>query len=68
MKNEPKLKLVSVEERLPDGYMVPLIYIYGNGNSGNAVGYHNGKEWDIEYSDDHPDSEDIKYWIEITWT
>jgi hypothetical protein len=59
-----EIKLVPVGERLPDGYIVPLLYIYQNGNEGWAMGYHDGKEWEIEYSDDHPGSEDIKFWVD----
>lgn len=60
-----KVSLVSVNDRLPDGYIVPLLCIYPNGNEVLAMGFHDGNEWEIEYSDDHPDSEDVKFWIEI---
>lgn len=66
MTTEPTITLVRVEERFPDKY-VPVIYVFANGNHGSTMGYHNGIEWELEYSDDHPDSEDIKYWIEIKW-
>ncbi len=60
-----KVELVSVKDRLPDGIEVPLLCIYGNGNQVWAMGYHTGKEWEIEYSDDHPDTDDVKFWIDI---
>ncbi len=63
---KPTIKLIDVSERLPDT-TVPVIYVFANGNHGCTIGYHNGIEWELEYSDDHPDSDDIKYWIEIEW-
>jgi len=68
-KQKPTVTLVSVEDRLPDGYLVPLICIYENGNSVDAIGYYkeDEKEWEIEWSDDHPESNDVKYWIDINW-
>ncbi len=68
MKNKSEriaVELVSVDDRLPNGYEVPLLCIYGNGNRIWAMGYHNNSEWQIEYSGDHPESEDVKYWIDI---
>ena len=60
-----RVELVSVDDRLPDGYTVPLLCIYPNGNEVVAMGYHDGQEWQIDYSDDHPQPEDIKFWIDI---
>lgn len=63
-----KAKAIPVNERLPEsGHHVPLIFIYGNGNWGKASGYYDeeNKLWEIEWSDDHPNSEDITHWIEI---
>ena len=60
------MKWVSLKERLPTKeYGVYLKYIYQNGNSGRAIGYLNDDgEWEIEWSDDHPQPEDIKFWLE----
>ncbi len=61
-----KVKLVDVKDRLPEEYVsVFLICIYPNGNSVQGVGSYHDYKWDIEWSDDHPDSEDVKYWVEI---
>lgn len=60
-------KWINVLERLPkEGYEHHLKYVYQNGNSGIAVGYYDEDEkgFIIEYSDDHPMGEDIKYWLE----
>ena len=61
------VELVSVDDRLPDGYTVPLLCIYENGNEVLAMGYYDDEEWQIEYSEDHPLSRDVKYWIEIKY-
>ena len=61
------MKWVAVNDRLPkDGYTYFLRYTYGNGNTGLAAGYWlvDEGEWEIEWSDDHPMSEDISHWIE----
>ena len=58
---------VSVDERLPEDYVGCFLkYVYRNGNSGDAMGYYkeDDKEWEIEHSDDHPMTEDIKYWLD----
>jgi len=63
------IKLVSIKDRLPDGYLVPLICVDPNGNSVLAMGYYDEdiKEWEIEFSENHPNSKDVKFWIDINW-
>jgi len=59
------MKWISVEERLPEEYHTHFLkWTYANGNSGMAAGSYDDGEWDIEWSDDHPMSEDISHWLE----
>ncbi len=61
------MKWVSVKDRLPERYYSKYLkYEYANGNSGRAIGtlFAEGDEWEIEWSDDHPDSTDITHWLE----
>lgn len=65
--SRPKIKLWNIKAKLPkDGITVFLICEYENKNQVRAVGWYNEdeKNWSIEWSDDHPQSEDVKYWIE----
>jgi len=56
---------VSIDDRLPEEYVNCLLkYVYENGNSGGALGYYYKGEWEIQCSDDHPMSEDIKFWLD----
>ena len=58
-------KWVSIKNRLPEEYVSSYLYCqYGNGNTARAIGSYYDGEWEIEWSDDHPDAEDIKYWFE----
>ena len=59
------LQYISVKDRLPEECVVCfLMWTYPNGNTGMAVGYIDNGEWEIEWTDDHPASEDISHWIE----
>ncbi len=63
----PKIagKWVSIKDRLPEEYVSSYLYCqYDNGNTARAIGSYYDGEWEIEWSDDHPDAEDIKYWFE----
>lgn len=61
-----KIELISVNERLPpEGVEVHLLCVYDNGNEVLGMGYYTGEEWEIEYSNNHPLSNDVKYWVDI---
>lgn len=58
------MEWVSTKDRLPEEYeMCYLMWTYQNGNTGMAVGFIDDGEWEIEWSDDHPQSEDISHWL-----
>ena len=61
-----KLKWVDITERKPEPYYCTYLKcIYGNGNQVSAIGWLNDESvWEIEWSDDHPMPEDIKFWLE----
>ncbi len=61
------MKWISVKERLPEEYSACYLkYEYPNGYVGNAVGYLDDGEWEIEWADDHARSENITHWLDET--
>lgn len=59
------MKWISVDERLPEEYETCFLkWTYPNGNTGNAVGCLDDDEWEIEWSDDHPQSKHISHWLD----
>ncbi|KKL52758.1 hypothetical protein LCGC14_2282240 [marine sediment metagenome] len=66
-----KINLVDVNDRLPkDKYGEHFVYCeYQNGNHCSGLAsFNDDKEWEFEWSDDHPESEDVRYWIEEVWS
>ena len=65
LEDETQTKWVSVKDRLPEEYSCCYLrWTYRNGNTGRAIGFFYGDEWEIDWSDDHPQSEDISHWLE----
>ncbi len=59
------MKWISVKDRLPEELTACYLqYTYENGNMGAAVGFLDDGEWEIEWSDDHPVSDDISHWLD----
>ncbi len=52
--------------RPPDMVAVIFLCIYPNGSTVQAVGYRNGRKYEIEWSSDHPSEEDILFWMPFT--
>lgn len=59
------MRWVLVKDRLPEEFRCCfLLWTYANGNTGKAVGYLDDGEWQIEWSDDYPVSDDISHWMD----